>query len=121
MKTLEKKLVLGLLADEQAMFEILEKFLSKEGYLVKQVSKQVASEEGFAAVIYAPTRHSERLKSIFENLKCEKILIVQSGDEEYAVADDHTIVLSDRPLNLRQLGEMIKRIVSNSDYSTLVH
>ncbi len=32
MKTVEKKYILGIIADEQAMFEILDKFLSKEGY-----------------------------------------------------------------------------------------
>jgi len=116
MKCVEKKYSLGIITDEDAMFDLLAKFLSKEGYEVKRVLHEIGSEEKFDLVIYALSRYSDRSKKFFTNLKTKKIFIVQSIDEDFADHDNGMIVLSERPLNLKQLSDTIKNALAKSGF-----
>ncbi len=111
MQTNEGKNILGVITDEEAMFDLLSKFLRKEGYEVRRVVHDISEEENYALVIYAPARASSRSKNWFENLKKRKptLLVVQSYDEDYLDDDDNVVMLSERPLNLKQLSETIKK------------
>ncbi len=115
MRTVEKKYTLGIVTDEQAMFDILEKFLTKEGYEVKRVLHEISDEDDFALVIQAPTRPSDRSVRFSKSLKSKKFLVVQACDEDYSDTDNNAIVLSQRPLNLRQLSETIKSALTRSN------
>jgi hypothetical protein len=113
----ERKYVLGIVTDEDAMFDLLAKFLSKEGFEVKRLLHEISTnEEDFALVIYAPTRSSDRSKKFFKNSKKRKLLIVQSVDEDYSEFGDDTVILSERPLNLKQLSDTIRRTLADSSY-----
>ncbi len=104
------------MTDENAMFEILAKFLGKEGYQTKRVFSVPTETEDLALVIVAPTRGPNRSGSWIDNLKKIKpaVVIIQCCDEDYADADANVIVLKDRPLNLRQLSETIRTALRKS-------
>ncbi|HUI29297.1 MAG TPA: hypothetical protein VLX91_03695 [Candidatus Acidoferrales bacterium] len=121
MRKSEKKHVLGIVADEDAMFDILAKFLTKEGYEVERVIHEIGEEEDLSLIIHAPTRSSDRSKNFFKNLKKKKIIIAQSGDDEYSEIDDNTILFSERPLNLKQLSDTIEKALSRSNQDVTVH
>jgi hypothetical protein len=109
----EQKKILGIVTDEDAMFDLLSKFLRKEGYEAKRVSDDISEDENYALIIYAPARGSNRSKIRFENLKRRKptLLVVQSYDDD-GFFDDNVVKLSDGLLNLRQLSETIKQQLS---------
>ncbi|MFZ1081711.1 MAG: hypothetical protein WAO19_07280 [Candidatus Kryptoniota bacterium] len=109
-----KKNILGIITDEEAMFDLLSKFLKKEGYEVARVLHDISEDENYSLVIYAPGRGSSRSEKWLENLKKRKpaLLVVQSYDEDYFDYDDNVVSLSERPLNLRQLSETIKKQLS---------
>jgi hypothetical protein len=114
MNAVEKKYVLGIVTDEDAMFDILAKFLTKEGYEVRRVHKEISGEEDIALVIHAPTRSSDRSRLFLGSVKTKKLIIVQYGDEEFAETDESAVVLSERPLNLKQLGDTIKKTLAKA-------
>jgi len=116
MTGVEEKRMLGIVTDEDAMFDLLVKFLSKEGYEVKRVVHEIGEEEDLALIIHAPTRFSERSKKFFKSSKKKKLLIVQSVDEDNSEFGDDAVILSERPLNLKQLSDTIKRVLANSSY-----
>jgi hypothetical protein len=115
MKGVEKKYILGIVTDEDAMFELLSKFLNKEGYEVKRVLHEVGEVEDFDLIVHAPSRYSDRSKRLFKDLKGRKLLVVQSVDKDFSEDEDGVIVLSERPLNLKQLGETIKNALAKPD------
>jgi len=115
----DRKYLLGIVADENAMFDLLAKFLDKEGYEVKRILPEVQDEEEFALMIYAPTRDAERSRKWFDTLRKKRpaLLVVQLGDDDYESSEDNVVVLSERPLNLRQLSDTIKRTIEKSGYA----
>ncbi|MGO9481367.1 MAG: hypothetical protein ACLP05_06270 [Candidatus Kryptoniota bacterium] len=119
METNEGKSILGIITDEEPMFDLLSKFLKKEGYEARRVLHNMSECEDYALVIYAPARGSSHSKTWFENLKKRRptLLVVQSYDEEFFDDDDNVVKLSDRPLNLRQLSETIKKQLSSTSLS----
>lgn len=121
MKGVETKYIVGIITDEDAMFDLLAKFLSKEGYEVKRVLHEIGDEENFDLVIHAPSRYSDHSKKFFNDIKLKKILIVQSVDEDLPDHDNDMIVLSERPLNLKQLSNTIKNILAKSDCIEAAH
>ena len=103
------------------MFDLLSKFLKKEGYDVKRVLHDTLDLEDYAMLIYAPARGwsnspegSFRAKDWFGNLKDKKtaLLVVQNYDEDRFDGDNNVAMLSDCPLNLRKLSETIKKQLS---------
>ena len=113
----EKKSVLGIITDEDAMFELLAKFLSKEGYEVKRVLHEDDADESLSLVIHAPARSSDSSRRILQGLKMKKLLINQSVDEDLSrCSGDGMIVLSERPLNLKELSDTIRRTIGASSY-----
>ncbi len=121
MSTPDAKHVLGIMTDEEAMFELLTKFLGKEGYKTKRVSSDASDARDLALVILAPTRDPSRSKSWFENLRKTKptVLVVQCCDEDYSDADNDVILLKERPLNLRQLSDTIRWTLEKSGRQTI--
>lgn len=109
-------LPLGIMTDEEAMFDLLTKFLSKEGYRTQRVSPDASEAKGLALVILAPTRNPSPSRSWFENLKKIKptVLIVQCCDEDYADVAGDVVLLKERPLNLMQLSDTVKRTLARS-------
>lgn len=114
MNAVEKKYVLGIVTEENAMYDILAKFLTKEGYQVRRVQHEISDEEGIALVIHAPTRSSDRSRLFLRSVKTKKLIIVQYGDEEFAETDESAVVLSERPLNLKQLSDTIKTTLAKA-------
>ncbi len=110
MREPDNGLVLGIMTDEDAMFELLGKFLGKEGYETRRVSLEASETEDLALVILAATRDPGRSRSWFENLKKTRsaVLIVRCCDEDYSDADGSAVILKERPLNLKQLSETIR-------------
>ncbi len=121
MKGVEKKYILGIITDEDAMLDLLAKYLSKEGYEVKRVFHEIVDQENFDLVILASSRYSDHSKKFFKNLRTRKLIIVQSADEDFSGHDDDTVVLSDRPLNLKKLSETIGNILAKHDYAETAH
>lgn len=107
---------LGIVTDEEAMFDLLTKFLGKEGFKTQRVSPDASEAKDLGLVILAPTRNPSPSRSWFENLKRVKptVLIVQCCDEDYADVDNNVVLLKERPLNLRQLSATIKRTLEKS-------
>lgn len=116
MNALEKKYVLGIVTDEDAMFDILSKFLTKEGYEVRRVQHEITGEEDIALVIHAPTRSSDRSRLFLRSVKTKKLIIVQYGDDEFAEIDESAVVLSERPLNLKQLSDTVKKTIAKTTH-----
>ncbi|MCL4512285.1 MAG: hypothetical protein M1470_14690 [Bacteroidetes bacterium] len=121
MRVHNRKAALGITTDEQAMFDLLAKFLTKEGYGVRRVLPDVSENQDLALIIYAPTRELSSSTSWFKNLKNKKpaLLVVQCCNENSFDApdiDDNVIVLSEYPLNLKQLRETVVRILQDSGY-----
>ncbi len=114
MQGVEKEYSLGVITDEDAMFDLLAKFLNKEGYRVKRILQDIGGNEDFNLVIYAPSRFTVRSKEIFRNITREKLLILQSVDEDLSSPDDGAVVLSERPLNLKQLSDTIRKTLAES-------
>lgn len=116
MRTPDKKLALGIMTDEEAMFELLTKFLAKEGYETQRVSPTASEAKDLGLVILAPTRNPSPSRSWFDNLKKIEptVLIVQCCDEDYADVDSDVILLKERPLNLKQLSDTIKKTLEKS-------
>lgn len=108
--------VIGIMTDEEAMYELLAKFLGKEGYRTRQVISDSSDLGELALVILAPTRNPSRSRSWFDNLKRIKptVLIVQCCDEDYADMDDSVVLLKERPLNLRHLSDTIRTTLEKS-------
>ena len=106
------------MSDEEALFDLLAKFLVKEGYEVRRLSRNTLEIDGCTLMIYAPTRDLSGSKVWFEKLKKKipTLLAVQCCDEDCLEIDDNVVVFSERPINLRQLGDTIKRTIENSDY-----
>ncbi|MCL5020959.1 MAG: hypothetical protein M1339_04700 [Bacteroidetes bacterium] len=111
MKLSGYKLAIGIMTDENAMFDLLSKFLVKEGYDIKRLDENTIDVEGCPLVVFAPTREFSRSKVWFENLKRKnpKVLVVQCCEEDTVSTDDKVVVLQDRPLNLKQLSATIVR------------
>lgn len=109
-------LPLGIMTDEEAMFDLLTKFLGKEGYRTQRVSSDASEAKNLALVILAPTRNPSPSRSWFENLKKIKptVLIVQCCDEDYADVAGDVVLLKERPLNLKQLSDTVKRTLARS-------
>ncbi len=116
MRTLDTKVAVGIMTDEEAMFELLTKFLEKEGYETRRVSTDASEAMDLPLVILAPTRDPSRSRSWFANLKKRKpaVLVVQCCDEDYADVDTNVVLLKERPLNLRQLSETIRKTLEKS-------
>ena len=106
------------MSDEEALFDLLAKFLVKEGYEVRRLSRNTLEIDECTLMIYAPTRDLSGSKVWFEKLKKKipTLLAVQCCDEDCLEIDDNVVVFSERPINLRQLGDTIKRTIENSDY-----
>jgi DNA-binding response OmpR family regulator len=119
MRLPDTKIVLGIMTDEGAMYELLSKFLSKEGYDSRRVSSDASDADNLSLVILAPTRDLHRSRSWFDNLKKSKptVLVVQCCDDDFAEIDESVVVLKERPLNLRQLSETIKATLEKSGKS----
>jgi hypothetical protein len=111
MKGVEKKYILGIVTDEDAMFDLLWKFLCKEGYEVKRVLHEVGDED-FALLVHAPARSSDLPKSVPKSVKTKRIFIGQPADDDFVNTDEDTVVLSERPLNLRKLSDMIEKMLA---------
>lgn len=111
MDTTEARVPLGILTDEEPMYELLNKFLDKEGYETRRVMSDVSDVRDLPLVILAPTRNPSRSRSWFDNLNRVKpaVLIVQCCDEDFADVDKRVILLKERPLNLRHLSDTIKQ------------
>ena len=107
------------MTDEDAMFELLSKFLAKEGYETQRVSPVASEANGLALVILAPTRNPSPSRSWFDNLRKVKptVLIVQCCDEDYADVDSDVVLLKERPLNLKQLSNTIRQTLEKSSRS----
>lgn len=116
MRSREREVILGIMTDEQAMYELLAKFLVKEGYVVKRVLDDISNNEDLALIIYAPTRDISHSASWFKNLKNKKpsLLVVQCCNEDYFDDDDNVAVLTEHPLNLKQLGETVFKLIKRS-------
>ena len=116
MRTLDTKVAVGIMTDEEAMFELLTKFLGKEGYDTRRVSADASEVMDVPLVILAPTRDPSRSRSWFANLKKRKpaVLVVQCCDEDYADVDSNIVLLKERPLNLRQLSETVRKTLDKS-------
>jgi DNA-binding response OmpR family regulator len=116
MRTLDTKVAVGIMTDEEAMFELLTKFLGKEGYETRRVSTNASEVIDLPLVILAPTRDPSRSRSWFANLKKRKpaVLVVQCCDEDYADVDSNVVMLMERPLNLKQLSETIRKTLEKS-------
>ncbi len=109
-------LPLGIMTDEEAMFDLLTKFLGKEGYKTQRVSSDASEAKDLSLVILAPTRNPSPSRSWFENLKRTKptVLIVQCCDEDYADVSGDVVLLRERPLNLKQLSDTVRRTLQKS-------
>ncbi|MCL5267718.1 MAG: hypothetical protein M1469_06415 [Bacteroidetes bacterium] len=116
MSTSDNKPVLGVITDEAAMYDLLAKFLVKEGYEVKRASHDPSADDDFALIVYAPTRETSHSKDWFDDLMKKKraVLVVQCCDEDYVDLDDNVVVMSERPLNLRQLSNTIEKTIETS-------
>ncbi len=116
MRKLDKDMPLGIVTDEEAMFDLLTKFLGKEGYKTQRVSSDASETKDLGLVILAPTRNPSPSRNWFDNLKRVKptVLIVQCCDEDYADVDSNVVLLKDRPLNLKQLSAAVKRLLEMS-------
>ncbi len=116
MRTLDTKVAVGVMTDEEALFELLTKFLGKEGYETRRVSTDASEVIDLPLVILAPTRDPSRSRSWFANLKKRKpaVLVVQCCDEDYADVDTNVVLLKERPLNLRQLSETVRKTLEKS-------
>ncbi len=113
MNVKENRPVLGVIAEETAMYELLAKFLVKEGYEVRRASQNTSPEDDLALIVYAPTRDCGRSKDWFDELIRKKrvVLVVQCCDEDFVDLDDNVVVMSERPLNLRQLSNTIGKTI----------
>ncbi len=116
MNTTDTRVSLGIVTDEEAMFELLDKFLGKEGYKTRRVVSDASETRDLALVILAPTRNPSRSRSWFDNLNRVKpaVLIVQCCDEDYADVDKRVILLKERPLNLRHLSDTIRQTLERT-------
>ncbi len=114
--------MLGVITDEDAMYDLLSKFLVKEGYEVRRATSGSSNGDEYALIVYAPTRESTHSRSWLDELikKKRAVLVVQCCDEDYADLDQSVAVISDRPLNLRQLSSMIGRTIE-SYKSRVIH
>ncbi|MCL5034938.1 MAG: hypothetical protein M1395_07540 [Bacteroidetes bacterium] len=112
----DKRPVLGVITDEEAMYELLAKFLVKEGYEVRRASHDPLSYDDCALIVYAPTRESGQSKDWFSDLMKRRraVLVVQCCDEDYVDLDDNVVVMSERPLNLRQLSSTVEKTIGMS-------
>lgn len=110
----DKKPVLGIITDEDAMYDLLAKFLVKEGYEVGRVTNRSYDDE-YVLIVYAPTRESTHSRTQLDELVRRKraVVVVQCCDEDYVDLDPSVAVISDRPLNLRQLSSMIGRTIES--------
>ncbi len=106
------------MSDEEALFDLLAKFLAKEGYEVRRLFRNTLEIDECVLMIYAPTRDLDRSKEWIDNLKKKMptLLVVQCCDEDYLNMDENIVVLSERPINLRQLGDTIRRTIEKSGY-----
>lgn len=118
MRVQDRKLAIGVMSDEEAMFDLLAKFLKKEGYEARRVLQGMSEVDDCVLIVYAPTRDLSRSKDWFDNLKKKKptVLVVQCCDEDYVDAVENVVVLSERPMNLKQLGDTIKRTIEKSGH-----
>ncbi len=116
MKPEGRQPVLGIATDEEAMYELLSKFLGKEGYQTKRVSTESSESKDMALVVLAPTREPSRSKSWFENFRMTKpaVLVVQCCDEDYVGLGENVVLLKERPLNLKQLGDAVRSTLRKS-------
>jgi hypothetical protein len=112
MKSGEGKYVLGIVTDEEAMYDLLAKFLHKEGYEVERVLHEIKEDEGLALIIHAPARISDLQSKVLGSQKIKKLFIGQPVDEDCLNSDDETIVLAQRPLNLKQLSDTIRMMLA---------
>jgi hypothetical protein len=114
MQANERIKTLGIVTDEDAMYELLSKFLKKEGYETRRVIHDVSNGENCALIIFAPARGSSHSKDWLEKLKNRKptLLVVQSYDEDLFGDDENIVKLSEGLLDLKQLSETIKRQLS---------
>ena len=116
MRKEEQKVPVGIVTDEEAMYELLDKFLDKEGYETRRVLSDSSDSGDLALIILAPTRNPSRSRKWFDNLKRTKpaVLIVQCCDEDYADVETEAVLVKDRPLNLRQLSNTIKQTLEKT-------
>ena len=116
MRSEEAKVPVGIVTDEEAMYELLYKFLDKEGYEARRVPSDTSDAGDLALIILAPTRNPSRSRRWFDNLNTTKpaVLIVQCCDEDYADVDSDVVLVKDRPLNLRQLSSTIKQTLEKT-------
>ncbi len=119
MKTFGNDLAVGIMTDEDAMYDLLSKFLAKEGYRTDRLNEGKPETDGFSLVIYAPTREFSRSKVLFENLKRKnpKVLVVQCCEEDTVLNEGNVVVLTERPLNLKQLSAAIRRTLRHTKRS----
>ena len=111
-ESLTKKII-GILTDENEMSELLEKFVAKEGFITRLLTTDHLNTNGLSLVILAPARDTNRFRKLSESLKRDVpvVLVDQYDEGSDIVQDDTTVVLSEHPLNLKRLSEIISSML----------
>ncbi|HEY9166237.1 MAG TPA: hypothetical protein VIS48_08765 [Candidatus Kryptonia bacterium] len=115
MKTRKSDPIVGIMTDESALAELLEKFLSKEGFSVSLVPNGKPETEEISVMVFAPTREFSKTVNLFEDLKKRvPTLLVLQYDEAGVEADENSIVLEEHPINLKKLGRAVSSLLKRA-------
>ena len=113
----QRRKILGIVTDEEGMFDLLSKFLKREGYQVERVCHDAPANAECELLIFAPARgwndFSEAwssMKNRFTTLRDRKptLIVIQSRDEKFYDDVDNVVMLQEGPLDLRQLSDCVK-------------
>ncbi|MGC8594947.1 MAG: hypothetical protein ACP5MI_05010 [Candidatus Kryptoniota bacterium] len=103
---------IGIISDERAMYDLLSKFLSREGYQV--VEWNVSFPLPVSLLIVATTRLPGDSYEwvIRDGLARNVLFLLQCCGEETPSVKENFYVYSEAPMNLSNLNNMIKEITS---------